>query len=457
MTDILNRIRKPFVRSSRIFNKIFLSPYFYALLFALACAVTLFKQEVVGAVGFAIIICIALVLCEDILATTLPFMLIAVFVTNCYDSFDTFIKFIWMAIPAVLSMVFHFIIYNKKIQIGSTFYGLVAVSAALILGGIGTISFTDYFRPVSLYYVFFLGIGMVGAYLVLKPHLCAPRDYDARARLLAIFYIAGLLACVMIFKHIHDYWGRISYYGTIWRAPFQAKNNLSTFLMFALPCPFFFASRNRLHIIPPMIMMAAMLLSGSRGGMLFGMIELAMCYILFSIFDKRNRIIYIVIMVLAVVLTLYFAKDAVKFVFNIEISNFISKDESRFKLLGRAWEGYKQNAMFGHGLGYTGNTDLYNPKTGALAWYHMMIPQIVGSLGSIGMIAYGYQLFLRVRAVIKGLFTKDRILICALGMSYVGALLMSQVNPGLFCPIPYSLMTVMIFALIDGNTKKETV
>ena len=28
---------------------------------------------------------------------------------------------------------------------------------------------------------------------------------------------------------------------------------------------------------------------------------------------------------------------------------------------------------------------------------------------------------------------------------------MSQVNPGLFCPIPYGLMATVIFAVMDGD------
>jgi hypothetical protein len=458
--DILSKARTPFLRSSKIFDKIFLSPYFYLLLFAISCAVTIFGKEVAGAVAFVLIICIALVLCEDIFATTLPFMLLCVFITKCYNSYDTFIKFAWIAVPAVLSIVFHFVIYSKKIQIGSTFYGLIGVSVALILGGIGTISLSDYFRPVSLFYVGFLGIGMAIAYILLKSQMCSDRNYDARARLLAIFYIAGLLACFMIFWNLHINWAKILKYKNLFYVQYQAKNNLSTFLMFALPCPFFFASKkglhNKLHILSPIIMVAAILLSGSRGGLVFGTAELILCYILFSIVDKRNRFIYIAILALFVGAAIYYSNELLHFVFKKkEFSQLISQDEARYRLLSRAWEGYKQNSLFGHGIGYTGNTDIYSPKKGAMTWYHMIIPQIVGSLGSIGILAYGYQFFARMKAVIKGVFTKDRILICALGMSYIGIVLMSQVNPGLFCPFPYSLMTVMIFALIDGNNLQK--
>jgi hypothetical protein len=37
----------------------------------------------------------------------------------------------------------------------------------------------------------------------------------------------------------------------------------------------------------------------------------------------------------------------------------------------------------------------------------------------------------------------------ALGLSYSGILLMSQVNPGEFCPIPYELLTVLLFIFLE--------
>ncbi len=460
MADILNRIRTPFLRSARSYNKLFLGHYFYMALFLLATFITIFKLEFFGVVAFILMICALLVLCEDIFASALPFMLMCVFSMNCYDSFKVFIKIAWLAVPVAISVLFHFIVYYKRIQIGTSLFPLIGVSVALVLGGIGTISFADYFRPVSLCYVGGLGVGMVAAYILLKPHICAPRDYDTRARLLAIFYIAGLLACVMIFKNIYDNMDYIIEHRKLsWYTQMQAKNNLSTVMMFALPCPFFFASKNRFHILSPLIMIAAIILSQSRGGIIFGAIEFFMCCIIFAIVDKRNRYVYITITALALIGAACFSDKLLALILKKKsFKDIISSTEARYQLIPRAFEAFKRNPLFGHGLGYTGNTDIYDPKAGALTWYHMIIPQVVGSLGSIGILAYGYQLVERVRLIIKGsLQKKDRLLICTLGMSYVGVLLMSQVNPGLFCPIPYSLMAVMIFALIDGNIIKKPV
>ena len=66
------------------------------------------------------------------------------------------------------------------------------------------------------------------------------------------------------------------------------------------------------------------------------------------------------------------------------------------------------------------------------------------------MLAYGYQAFGRFKIWLK---TKDPQN-TALFLSYVGLLLMSQVNPGEFCPLPYEFLAVMIFVLLESDYEK---
>ena len=106
--------------------------------------------------------------------------------------------------------------------------------------------------------------------------------------------------------------------------------------------------------------------------------------------------------------------------------------------------------IFGRGLGYSGNVDLYSPKKGAMYFYHMMIPQIIGSMGTVGILAYGYQFVQRVRLI----FRKISHWAMCLGLSYLGILLMSQVNPGEFCPIPYGMITVILFIFLENGEDK---
>ena len=442
---------KPFVLFSRKCNDIFLNKWFILALFLGACVFAFIEKEPLGVAVYIGIICVALVLCEDIMATTMPFLLLCIFVTSCYDSYDTFIKFAPIAIPAVGSLIFHFIYFRQRIRIGSTFLGLIAVSVALLLGGVGFISAADYFRPMTLYYTVFLGVGMVVFYILFKSQLSLPRKYNVSEKLIAYLYISGLLACFIVVAFIFKNPTYISEHKMA--IIYQPSNNLSTVLMFAMPCPFFFVPKNKLHLISPLMMYGCIALTGSRGGLIFGAIELIICIIVSACWDKPRRWIYAAaVVILTVVGVVSYDNVLLAVLTKNSISEIISSSEPRFLLLKRAAELFPQCPIFGHGLGYTGNTDIYSPVKGAMEWYHMIIPQVVAGLGIFGTLAYLLQLFLRCRcALVAARVREHKAAVITLFLSYVGVLLMSQVNPGLFCPLPYSLLAVMIFALMDGE------
>ena len=133
------------------------------------------------------------------------------------------------------------------------------------------------------------------------------------------------------------------------------------------------------------------------------------------------------------------------------ISDFFNIADPRIAMMKRGFKNFSSYPVFGHGLGHTGNLDIYSPVKGAMEWYHMMIPQIVGSLGTVGILAYGHQFVTRVSLIFKKISPQN---LC-LGISYLGILLMSQVNPGEFCPLPYELLTVLIFIILERAIEKN--
>ena len=440
-------------RMSRVANSFFMSRYFNLYLFCLAAFTVVTDQQVKGALLFVGIICLVLVLCEDLFATTLPFLLLCVFLCQCYDSYDIFIEYLWLVIPVLLCIVFHFVVYRKPLVIGSTFWGLAAVSIALLLGGTGVLPHADYFRPTTLYYTLSLGVGMMVAYLLIKSQLSTKRDYDPKEKFLTYLYIMGMFACFLVLRFVLENWDMIKETEMI--PGWQPSNNACTFLMIAMPCPFFFVSRNRAHLLSPFLIFLCMILAGSRSGLLLGTVELSLCLLLAAYMDPPRRFPYICLTAALVGLILWRRDELLRFSTSLSWQELIRADEARFQLIGRAKDSFLENPLFGHGLGYRGNTDLYSPTKGAMEWYHMMIPQVVGSMGILGIVAYLSQLVLQMRATLlpfRKITTEERSARLALAMSYLGLLIMSQVNPGIFCPLPYTLIGTMIFALMDGNS-----
>ena len=140
----------------------FMSEIFMAVVCIMAALVTITKQEIYGAVIFVLIISFLLVICDDVIVTTLPFLLLSCFAAKCKNSFDIFIGFWWIVFIIVPALVFHFVYYRDKkaYSMGKSFWAIFMVSIAVTLGGIGKISPQEYFAGVSISNILGLGFGI---------------------------------------------------------------------------------------------------------------------------------------------------------------------------------------------------------------------------------------------------------------------------------------------------------
>lgn len=439
-------------------NKKFTYIYPTALIL-LAILIASFNQEVNGAVLYVFIVSAVLVMSSRLTDAMLPAMLLAVFVTRCYDSADTFLAKAWAAIPPVFAVIYHFVKYRKPIRIGKSFYGICAVTVAVTLGGVGTISTSEYFYPTALFYVFGLGAGMALFYLLVKSQLTE----DAPHEIAKIMYIVGLLACFCVARFYIEGWEQFR--ATDKFLYFRSSNNLATFLMLAMPFPLYYTAKRHGDILSVCLMYVCTVFTGSRGGILMGSIEFVILLIVWAFMSCKKNLKFLVCgaLVLCLVIGLVFWVPYVAELCGVDfaeddedltLKEYIEKiceiffDRARTKLLYRMVKDFKTNPVFGVGIGYTGNSDVYNPVKGAMNWYHMWFAQVIGGLGLVGAAAYGYQGIGRLIIFFKN---KSKLNFLYL-ISYFGLFLMSQVNPGEFCPMPYAALAVTYFLMMeDGN------
>lgn len=428
---------KPFI------DRFFVNRYFLLAQFVIAALVIVTGNEVRGAVAFFWLILAELVICSDILAPLFPLSMMSVFLTKCYNSADVFLDYLWLAGPLAAAVVFHLLVYRHKWRVGMNFWGLAAVALAVTLGGLGTITPGEYFNATSLYYVGFLGAGMLAFYLVVSAYLRERTDYNIFDNFAMTLYAMGALACFAVLFFYYPEWDTVK--ETRMLVEFQSSNNLATMLMIAMPFPCYFALKRRKHLLGLLLIYICIILSGSRGGLAMGTVELLFCLVYLCITDRENRFMY-VCLTLAASAVLYAGAGRVLSFYGIDsVRELVSRDEARYGLLERMMTDFSSNILFGRGLGYSGNSDIYTPVKGAMHWYHMMIPQIVGSLGLIGIISYFANWIIRALTV----FRRADAYKLVLGVSYLGLFLMSQVNPGEFCPVPYALIAVLIFAVLE--------
>ncbi|MDR2646613.1 MAG: O-antigen ligase family protein [Oscillospiraceae bacterium] len=429
-----------------------LSPFGFFVQFVAAALILVFHLEYQGAFVFLGIFCAVLCVSDNICASTLPFLLACVFLAKCGNSYDVFMPYWWVIIFPFGALLYHLVKFRKPIQRGKAFWGIFAASVAVTIGGLGTITAKEYFAGGALFHVAALGFGMLLAYVILYTYIEAPKGQNMITFFSNMMFTLGLFAAFMVAHHYLVFLPAVLEKREI--LAFQWRNNVSSILMLCLPFPFFLALKNPWKLLAGLAIFAAMLLTGSRGALLFGTIEFVMCIIYLLWADKKRRIAYAIIVVIAIgVLALLF-RDLILLIkptiIRLITLLFSTETEARVALYARAIEDFKNHPIFGVGLGYMGNRDVHPSKDFALCWYHNAPLQVLASLGLVGVAAYLLQMIARVR-----IFLKTRSAFHgALFIAFLGIEMMSLVNPGVFAPLPY-LLLVTIFLVIAEKTQVE--
>jgi len=438
------------------FNGIFGAFPVTALLFLLALLFVWFRWYVAGAVVFALIASAELVFCSDLSIPAFPLLLLSCTVLPCYDSFDTFVRYAWVIPVFLVAFFFNVIVFREKMKIGRTFFGQVAVMIALMLGGTGFIAREDLLSPTSLFYVLTLGIGMVLIYLLLKSRFSRFNIYGIFGRVAPSMYLLGLLACYIVLLYtIRDNPAEPVFVDRVFRnllfGEYRAATNLSTVLMLAMPFPVWYALKQHpVHILSSFVFFFAILTSGSRAGIFLGALELVCCFLFWmrycgTVSKKIGSFLGPILLLLGLIGLNWFVVSHPGF-------HFVNSGDFRVEALEISVHEFIEHPIFGIGLHNHALDAIYVPKTGALGWFHMYFPQIFASMGLVGFFAYLIQIVLRSTLVFK---RKRGPVRSTLGLSYVGLFLMSQLNPGEFCPFPYAVMAVAVFVMLEQLDETE--
>ncbi len=439
---------------------------YLAILFVMSLVVVITEQQIAGAVIFGCIAALSLILFSDLTVFLTPTLLLSVFVTVCYDSYSTFIKFVPLAVPLAFCVIFNLIKYRAKPKLGSSFKGTVAVAIAVTLGGFGTLSAKSYFAPTSLFYVFMLGGGMILLYLLFSSRITEKSGRMLIKAMYAVGMLASFIICFFYFKNWEEFVNSFRFLN------FTASNNLSTFIMMAMPFPMLYARKRHIDVLATLFMYLCIVMSSSRGGLVMGTVEMLVIFIAYTFFFEKSKIkkvLYTSVFIICVLTFFNFLPELVikvsykslsrdtdsmtlKECFDILKQYFINPEEPRARVLKRSIGDFLSNPVFGVGLGYTGNSDIYSPKTGAMNWYHIWTAQVFGGLGIVGILAYCYQLVLRTVIYFKNASPVNMTFF----VSYIGLWLMSQLNPGEFCPIPYALLATVYFIIIERKKHEDT-
>lgn len=420
--------------------------------FILASLFTIFDRDVWGVLVFACIVGFILVTCEDLLSTFMPFMLICLMGAKCYNSYSIFIQYVPLGVILIGCILLHFILYWKKPNFsGKLLMPMLLVSVAVALGGVGFIKKEEYFSPVSVFYMLSLGIGMAALYVLFYTHIRARREYSLIDKITLIMVVAGCFAAFVTVSfyliHINEVLETHDLLFMQWR------NNYSTIFMLCIPFAFLRGHKQPYSIMLGFFFFFCILLTGSRGGLVFGAVEMLMCCTLFILYDKRRRLTYIGICLCLMFAVMVFSSEFFTF-FGSTLDRLLSavngvlvgqQQEVRYYQYMRGIEDFLNNPILGTGIGYMGNRDVYAGADFSIAWYHCSPIQIAASFGILGIAMYAYQFIRRLILMWK----RPTMFNMTVFLSYVSLELMSFVNPGIFSPIPYLLIVTMFFAIVE--------
>ena len=428
-------------------NKFIYTDYYLLLILTIGALGFMLRLERLAIIMFLLVMAFNLIFIRDMMPNFAILIILAMTPLARYAQDGYFYPLKYVAPIAIVAFVAHLIIYKPEIRKPKFLLPTIAVAFAITLGGLFSPYYLENFEMPALYYVFTLGVAMVGVYLLFEAYI--PRgdhntiDYFAR-----IMVIVGLMGIIMVITNYSRYGHLIT--NNIWQLQsyFQFGNNLSNNLLISMPFAFYLSlkgKRSYLYFTIGMLQYFAMVFSLSRGGIIFSTLMMPFIVIATIHFSKEYRLkILINLLVIITILA------GIIFVFANELGEHlltqiqVSSDEARANLYRHAWQKFLEYPVFGTGLGYDGGL-YYRPQVWCIYWYHSTIFQIIASLGVLGLICYGYQYFVRLKCIFSNLKVFNLFLL----FSFSGFEAYSMVNVGNFAPLPFVVMIIVLFIISD--------
>ncbi len=410
----------------------------------------------------AIWITLLLLFHNDIVTTLFPFLCLMVAgMPIIYDIDKLLGNYIpYVAIP-VAALIFHAIYYRRPQRIGITFYGIVATSLAILLGGLGTISAAEYFNLTTLYHTVGSVLCLLFVYLLCAPDYKEKKSYDLVGYFMQALFFVGVLSVLTILELVIEHGmvdGSLQFHR--YMAVFPYRNALANLMIMVFPAPFYFICKTQspaaklFFFFMGGIFYIGLLFTTARTALLFGSVLLLILIGYFFYYEKNRliKLIFGVLLCFCAALFLWFAVPLG--LFNVRLGDgegLVKDNEARVQLLYVSIDDFFMNPFFGIGIGNTRHADLYSAP-GMVSYYHLYFPQIWGSMGLFGLLAYGYQFMLRLRCS----FTKPNFSTMALTLCYLGGFFYSMTDPGEFTTIPYGILAVLLYILLEKHTEEVT-
>lgn len=400
-----------------------------------------------GFVALILVSCFALVFSDDILPLTVNIFGAVLMIYK--DKVDEFL-YMWPTfIPLGIAIVW-FVVRNlrgkKRFVMGKMFFPQIAVSIALLIGGVGVVEGANYLDSLPICLA--LGLGVLFVYLLYanftkKDSGIVIPEYFAKV----MMYIGIVIGIELIIAIVRadvpfDEWG-----SAYWNFGWGNRNNVATYFTITAPMALYLTTRKRFPIIYYTIaafQYVCLIMTFSRGAMAFGavgaLVGIPLSVVKAKDWKKSLICVGIIFAVLGLICAVFY--DKASMIFDGIKSRFFEQDDvssGRFDLYKEAWELFKEYPFLGGGMGHVGENGGAKNEMG-LYWFHSTLFQIIGCMGLAGVLAYGYYYVTKFYLLIKRRKSIFALFILVIWIGFEGY---SMIDTGTMSPYP-DMMIIMV-------------
>lgn len=455
---LMQKVQEVFEKVQTKARKFLYSDIYIWLVLAIVLIAWWAQNATFGFVTLILVSCFALVFADDILPLTVN---IFGAVLMIYD--DTVAEFVYLwptFIPLVLAIGW-FIVRNvrgkKRFVMGKMFFPQIAVSFALLIGGVGVVESGNYLDSLPICIA--LGLGVLLVYLLYAnftkrdSNVLIP-EYFAKVML----YIGVVIGIQLIISIIRANVPLGAWSGAYWDFGWGNRNNVATYLVICAPMGLYLSTRKRHPFVYYLISAfeyVCLVMTLSRGGILFGIIG-AIAGIVLSVIkaeDRKKSLISLGIVIAIIGVVVGICHDWAKGLVTSLMNRVTEKDDvssGRFDLYKEAWELFKQYPLLGGGMGHVGTNAGMKNEMG-LYWFHSTLFQIIGCMGLVGVLAYGYYYATKIYLLVKRRKSVFALFILVIWIGFEGY---SLIDTGTMSPYPNMMLimvTTFLLELVDDK------
>lgn len=451
-----------------------LKGFFYSDLYLILMAVVMVASwalsffgifHILGIIYVILMVSLILIVLDDI-TPIIPLLFCVAFSIGDSSDLSMYIPFLPIFAPLIVAIVFHLFYYKPdKLRLGKLGIPQIIISIVMLVGGCTSISLARW--TGALTYTLLLGVAVFFIYFAFYNYIKIRNNAKFDIYIGKTFLWMGMILSAQIIIYYLKY--RVGIPVSEWLAKdwinlgWGIDNNVATLLLISAPMTLYLSTKMKfppLYFILGIIQYLIIVLTFSRGGILFALIT-APAVIICTIIKSPKKAFPIATLILLVVIGIivfgvFF--DSIKTMLSNIFADGLSSS-SRIDLYKEALSCFAKHPFFGVGGGYEGAYmyDVNHVEGLPFYWFHSTLFQIVGGYGLLGIFAFGYMYYKKGKIIFADI-KKDNFFLFTF-LAFLGFELYSLIDTGTFVPIPMQMIIVILFSILEhrhiANKAKE--